>query len=83
MPCSFFSFSILINLIIYLEKNGINLCFIKSLERTLAMLANWRTASLRIGYLASSPLDKISKAMNDSDNSGPKSAANYPNNYKI
>jgi hypothetical protein len=62
----------------YLEKKGINLCLIKSFDNTFAMLANWSTASLRIWCLASSPLERISRAMNDSESSWPKSWASYP-----
>lgn len=33
-----------------------------------------------MGYLGSSPFDKISNAINDSDNSYPNTYANSPNN---
>lgn len=53
-----------------------------SFDKTFAIFANYSTASFLIYYLASSPLESISNAINDSDNSGPKSTANYPKSYK-
>lgn len=53
-----------------------------SFDNTFAIFANYNTASFLIYYLASSPLESISNAINDSDNSGPKSTANYPKSYK-